>query len=115
MSMPILALLLDAGPDLYYDRSVRITFETHMAYLRQHPDAKWVAVEPIQAVKYAGDLNGLLLNMGFNAEYHHVIQRVNDLASPLDLTEDCTALLIPPIAEVKHIVDLANTVSVKPR
>lgn len=115
MSQPILGLMKNSGPALYYDRLCRLTFESHMMYLRQNVGTTWIAVDPAKALKYQGDLAGFLSSLSWEPQYHWVIMRMNNKNNPTQFGPDDVTLMMPAPSVLRQIESLINTSPNKPK
>ena len=104
MAMSITNLMSSDGPSVYYTDSLRVTLESHMTYLREHPNTVMREVQPQLAHKYEYDFYGLLTAMGYPRHLHYVIMRMNDLDSPQAFRETTYAILVPDTTVVDAIV-----------
>lgn len=109
MTMSIVSQLVEEGAQVYYDPDWLRVIETHLTYLRNHPDTVVRAIEPIDGVKYQGDFGGLLYHYGVLPQYHLVILRMNNLASPTEYTSDILSLLVPSTTAVDKIRQVYQT------
>lgn len=59
------------------EQNYAVLQETHLEYLRKHPNTQIHAVTGQQAEKFIGDLNGLLDSLAVNKKFHYLITRMN--------------------------------------
>ena len=109
MAMPIHQLASPSGAALYYDANFRTTLESHLDYLKNHPETRLIQLDPHDAYKYEFDLCGLLSKLGLPQQYHWVVMRVNEMVSPQQLTEETTRIKIPSINVIENIKLLYTT------
>lgn len=91
------------GPSIYYDPSFRNTLEDHLTYLRQSKETNILTISPFHAIKYKGDLFGLLIQYGVPNEYHWLVMRINNMVSPTDIDEKISTLSVPSYSLVERI------------
>lgn len=103
MASPINDLMITSGPNVFYTSAFRRVVESHLHYLRQHPESYRVDVDPHDAYKYEGDLNGLLRKLGVPQHYHWTVMRLNGLTSISQVDENLTTLMIPPTTVVNEL------------
>ena len=104
MTMPIVALMQNEGEAIYYTPEFRAMLESHMAWLRARPELTLTPIDPHAAMKYAGDLDGLLTYYNVEPRYHWFIMRLNNLTSSQEYTADRLSLyfLTPSYVELLH-------------
>lgn len=83
--------------------------ESHMGYLRSHPDAEYVDVDANLATKNAGNLYSYLVDVQYDRLWFWVVMRLNGLHSPLDFTGEEQQLLFPPLDELYALYTLYNS------
>lgn len=113
MALTISQLERDMGPEDFYDPVFVRVLETHLTYLRTHPDTRMTAVNPHDVYKFEGDFYGLLDQHGVPPEYHWVTMRVNDISNPNFVKEDLETLLLPSPGAINKILQLHRTISKK--
>lgn len=101
--MQVDALMVDAGPSIYYDSAFRNVLEDHMTYLREHPQTMQLAVEPTQAYRFEADLFGLLSYYNVPVQFQWIVMRMNKMTSPTDAHPEITLLLVPDHNVIEHI------------
>lgn len=104
-------LMVDSGPDLYYDENFLNVLEDHLPYLHNHPQTKIMVVDPDEAYQWRGDLYGMLQARGEPRQYHWLIMRLNGYTSPKQFTEDTVSLLKPSYPVVEMIAQSHNSAS----
>lgn len=92
--MPINALMMTEGEPVFYEDSFRRMLETHLIWMKEQ-GAEMVTVDPHDALKYKGDLFGLLIKMGYAPQYHYAIMILNEISGPQSNTETLRSLLVP--------------------
>lgn len=103
MAMSISNQMIDEGPEIHYSRSFRNTLETHLKYLREHPDSDYLPVEAHIAHKYQADFYGLLRHYRVAEEIHWLILRLNGYTSPTQYDSDLFNILVPSNDAVLNI------------
>lgn len=101
--MQIDSLLTDPGPQIYYDDAFRNVLEDYMGVLRVSSSTSAIAIDPKDAYKYEFDLFGLLRMNSIPDYIHWTVMRMNGFTSPLEITRDLQALLIPDTAMLEKI------------
>lgn len=110
MAITLQGKMSSEGPALYYSDAWMNTMESHMRYLREHPDTTFLIIDAHDAYKYEGDLWGLLLKYNQPAEYCWLIARMNNLDSPSAYTENMLQLLVPTHEVVERLRAIFQTV-----
>lgn len=97
--------LLEAYPanQVYFSSSFRIVLDDHINFLKNHPETISIQVSPIEALKYVGDLSGLLFTKNVNVNLHWVIMRMNGFTSPADTDGNVSNLIIPSESVVERL------------
>lgn len=98
----------DSGPLIYHNPELRTALEYHIPYLRMSEKSSVIEIDPATALKYKGDLDGLLVSLGIPPKYHWAIMRVNDMYCSSDYDE-AGMLIQPPFDEVDRIVSIWTT------
>lgn len=106
MTNPIDNLMVQEGPAVFYDNDFKVVLESHLTYLRTHTDTVKMSIDPIEAYRFEGDLNGLLHSFNILPQYHWVIMRMNDYTSTQETTADLPSLLIPDISVIERLRQL---------
>lgn len=109
MTLSILSLMSNDGPAVYYTDKLRVTLESHMSYLRNHPSTGIRQVKPHLAHKFEYDFYGLLTAMEYPRHYHYAIMRMNDLDSPQAYRESMLNILVPDTQVLDAIVSKHRT------
>jgi hypothetical protein len=107
--MSINDLLIDMGPDIYYDPNFRNVLEDHMTFLRTHPKTALFTLTPDEAYQWRGDLFGLLLAKNRPAQFHWLIMRLNNYTSPTQFKQDTIGLIEPDYTVVDKIRQSNNS------
>jgi hypothetical protein len=84
MTMPILELMTNEGDSVYYSEKWRLMIETHLPFLINHPYTAPVVIQPFEAYKFEGDLEGLLALKGVPVSYNYIVMRMNGYTSGMD-------------------------------
>lgn len=101
--MQINTLMVEQGPQVFYDNKFRAVLEDFMSFFKSHPTTYRISIEPIQAYKYEFDLFGLLTDCGISINLHWLVMRMNNMTSPTDATKNLLTLIIPNISTVSYI------------
>lgn len=109
MVMTIHREMIDEGASLFYDQGFRAVLETHMDYLRRHPESDFLTIETYPAHKYEYDLYGLLAYYKVDLKYHWLVMRMNELTSPTEYSSEVTALIIPSNTVINSIIQNYRT------
>lgn len=103
MAFSINSLARSAGPDVFYTNDFRNVLEDYMTTLRNSADTVTISVEPAVALKYRGDLVGLLTELNYPAYMAWIIMRMNNMNSPSDYDESILMLLTPNQDRISRI------------
>lgn len=103
MAMDIHNLMSKSGPEVFYNGDFQRVLETHMRYLREHPDTNILSLDPHDTYKYEGDLNGLLRKQGIPSHHHWLVMRLNGFTSVTQIDGETTSLLYPSPDVVNEI------------
>lgn len=103
--------ILDRVPDVYYDGDFLILLESHLTYFRENKITGTIAVEPAIAMKYRGDLYGMLKEIGVPSKYHYMVMRLNGYKSGADYLGDKTDFLEPDYKEIDLLQQIFQTQS----
>ncbi len=99
MAMPINALMMTEGETVFYEDDFRRMLETHLIWMKNQ-SAEMITVDPHDALKYKGDLFGLLIKMGYAPQYHYAIMILNEISGPQSNTESLRQLLVPAMQAI---------------
>lgn len=91
------------------DPQYYVLLETHVHYLKKHPNTQLVEVMGQQAEKYTGDLSGLLDSLAVDKKYHYLIARINDLTACTEYDGKKTLLLIPDTNIARQFMTIFNS------
>lgn len=94
---------------VYYDPAFLLVIESHLTYLRSAQGLSILEVSDMQGYKYEGDFFGLLDDLGVEKKYHHIVMRVNDMASSADFKGDMQHVTLPSLTEVDNLKSLVQT------
>jgi hypothetical protein len=108
--MALTNLMVDPGPDIFYDPEFRNVLEDHMSYLRENY-CQVVVLQPDEAYQWRGDFFGLLSQKGVPRQYHWLVMRLNQYTSPNQFTEDIQVMLFPDYTVVEKIAQSHNSLS----
>jgi hypothetical protein len=111
MKMALVNLMVDPGPDIFYNPEFRNVLEDHMTFLREN-HSHVVMVRPDQAFQWRGDFFGLLGNLNQEKvprQYHWLVMRLNQYTSPTQFTEDTPAILVPDYSVIEKIAQSHNS------
>lgn len=109
MAISLISMMSADGPAVYYSDALRVTIESHLGYLRTHPNTVYRQIDKQLAYKHEYDMYGLLTALGYPRHLHHVIMRINDLDSPMAYKSSMLYLLVPDTQVVDAIVNLYRT------
>jgi hypothetical protein len=109
MTMPVHSLMLPAGPAVFYTPEFRVMIESHLKYLREHPETQILNLNPHSVYKYEHDLFGLLGELNIPPQHHWIVMRVNGYTNPVDLVEGTETLLIPSLSAITSLLSVHNT------
>lgn len=84
-------------PDFY------VLVDSHLKYLREHPETQVAEVTAMNAKKYMGDFHGLLNFLNVGKKYHYLVTRLNGLMASTDFDGNQTRVLLPPMERVASI------------
>jgi hypothetical protein len=101
--MTIDGLMNSYGDNIYYDIGFRSVLEDHIAFLKQNPQTRIIAITANNAYKYVGDYFGLLNETNITPSLHWLVMRMNDFTSPTENKDDIRSILVPDIALVERI------------
>jgi hypothetical protein len=105
--MSIESLMVDAGPDVFYDPAFRNVLEDHIPFLRERHSTLMI-LKPDESYQWRGDLYGLLHMKGMARQYHWLIMRLNAMTTPRDFNEDTLTLLVPNFTVIEQILQSHN-------
>jgi hypothetical protein len=103
MAFSINTLAKGAGADVFYTDDFRNVLEDYMTILRNSSDTVTITVEPATALKYRGDLYGLLVELNYPPYMAWIIMRMNNMNSPVDYDETILTLLTPSEDRISRI------------
>lgn len=106
--MALTDLMLNPGPDLFYDSDFRNVLEDHMTFLRQNY-CQTVVLAPDEAYQWRSDFFGLLQAKGIPRQYHWLMMRINNYTSPNQFPEDAIAILQPDFTVIDKIAQSHNS------
>lgn len=92
--------------EVFYTQPFKQYIETHLKFLRDHPDTIKRVVEPGLVYKNRFDFYGLLLDMKVPYQYHWLIMRVNGMHDPSEMPAEHLALLVPDTRVIDQLVQL---------
>jgi len=99
----------DEGDSIYYSESWRTMIECHLPILLARPDNTVRNIAPYNALRYEGDLMGLLVEEKFAPQYHWIIMRMNGFNSPEDYRLEKMQLVIPNFNMVEMLTNIHRT------
>ncbi len=82
-------------PVVFFDEKFQFVIDSHLTYLRTHPDTKTVIIDPNTAIIYKSDFYGLLTNLNIESRYHRAILLVNEFSGPREFDETTLTILVP--------------------
>jgi hypothetical protein len=101
-------LMVDPGPDIFYDPEFRNVLEDHMTYLRE-TNSQIILIDPSDAYRWRGDFFGFLDTHPVKRQYHWLVMRINQFTSPNQFHEDVLAMTLPDFALVEQILQSHNS------
>ena len=104
MTLKVSLLKQEIGDTNLYSTSFRRLIEDHLEYIREHSSTTIKPVLGSIAVKYNGDLYGLLIHLRVSQELHWITMRVNNFHSPTDYNNELISLVIPNIKLIKTLL-----------
>lgn len=105
--MALTDLMVDSGPDMYYDPAFRKVLEDHMTLLRDRYSTI-VIVSPGDAWQWRNDLFGFLASRNEPRHMHWVIMRLNQWTSKTQFDENISAILKPDYTKIEQILQSHN-------
>ena len=109
MTMSINQRMEDEGPPVHYDPSFFYEMESHIEYLRNHPDSDYLEVSDQRAHKHQADFYGLLKAYDVPFEQHWIVLRMNGLTSPTQYMPDMIQILLPSDRVIANIRQIYRT------
>jgi len=106
--MTLTTLMVDPGPDIFYDPQFRHVLEDHMTWLRENHSEPLV-LRPDEAYQWRGDFFGLLSKKGVARQYHWLVMRLNQYTSPNEFIETIPAILVPNFSVIGKIAQSHNS------
>ena len=103
MTMSINSLMLNEGADVFYTPRWHRFIETHLLWLRNHPEIQILQIDPHDAYKYEADLIGLLQQYQIPMEHHWIVMRLNEMTSLTQFRSDQLSLFIPPRSVIDQL------------
>ena len=98
--MKIDQLARPTGDTAYYDPDFMVILESHLTYLLGLSTTQTLAIEPADAVRFEGDLFGVLDKFNIAKQYHYAVMLVNGYRSPTDFTKDTYQVIVPDTSEI---------------
>lgn len=83
--------------------------ESHVSYLRTHPETAITEVNGQQAEKYTGDFHGLLTSMNIPRKFHYFITRVNGYNTSTDYDGFRTTIRVPSTKAMNQIMTIYSS------
>lgn len=106
-SLSLKALLKDKADSQYNDPSFLTFVNDHVPYLLASVSTKTIAVDPSQALKYKGDLYGLLAELQIPYFMHYAVMKMNGFSSPTQAREEIISQIkAPEVAEFRKLHNL---------
>ncbi len=102
MASPLVRLLRDDGPRVFYTEGFRRELEAHLTILRTRPQRESQVADNI-ALRYQFDLFGLLTYLDVPSEYHWITMRVNNLMSPTEYVKTYGNIIIPDLDYIETL------------
>lgn len=92
----------------YYSEEMLNFLEDHLVYLNSLDTTK-IGLEYTEALKYKGDLFGILNKKKIDPNYHYVVMRINGFKSSSDFTGEETFILVPDFKEIDLLKNVFQT------
>lgn len=89
----------------------RVYIESHLKYLREHPDTQLITLNQDSVYKNLYDFSSLFMDLGINIEDHWLVLRLNNYTSFKELTMEVIQLWLPPANVVNRLKQMYRTVS----
>lgn len=92
------------------ERNFLVLLESHLHYLRNHPQTTVRPVSALDGDVYTGDFYGLLDSILVEKKYQYPVMRVNGLRSSSDYAGKELNILIPPFTVIDQLTAIALSV-----
>lgn len=109
MTMAINRLSSPPLDALYFEDDFTLLVETHLDWLKRHPQTQVLTVDPHATFKYAYDFYGYLFEAGVPAQLHWTIMRVNGLTAPHEFDRTFTQMVVPSVSAINTLRQLYLT------
>lgn len=86
--------------------------DQHLAMLLKSTTTRTVTIEPNEAAKYTGDLQGLLISKGVSEIMMYPVMRLNGYSSFAQFAGDRYSLLMPEPNIINNLLDKSQTTSI---
>ncbi len=98
--------IFNSGDDVYYKKEFMTVLESHMVYLREHPNTISIAPTDLDFDIYVGDLYGYLNSKNIPPYMHWTIMRMSNLYSSMEFSSKKNIVRIPSeniLGQIKQI------------
>lgn len=99
-------MLPSSDQEEFYNRNFRTTFEYHITRLVQDQRVSYLEVDPGTALRYSGDLYGLLMLNGIPPHYHYFVMRCNGFSHPIEYPQTLLSIVLPPLEEIDDMLSI---------
>lgn len=103
MGITITDLMVAEGPSLYYEEGFRNLIESHLTFLREHPQTSPLTQKPHSGYKYENDFYGYLQDHNVPSHLHWIILRINGMTSPMEFGGEEEFIWIPDNAIIQQL------------
>lgn len=111
MTMSVLGLLTNSGPDFYYTPEWRKLVEDHLQWLRNNAEMDVVTIDDHLGYKYRGDFDGALLELGVPVERQWVALRVNGMTNSTEYDGTGGTVMIPTIETLNRLFQVYRSLA----
>lgn len=111
MALSVLSLVSLTGryADPFSEQLWMRTVETLLPIIRARPDSTTITVSPAQALKFQGDLYGLLQVSGVPEQHLWTVMRLNGYNNPVEYNGDQQIFVIPNYSFIDEQMRLYKT------
>lgn len=96
-------LMVDSGPQIFYNDAFRRVLESYIPWLIKNTSTQQITVDPLAAYRFEADFFSLLSYYNVPSYLHWLIMRMNKLVSPSDSDKNITSLYIPDGTTIEYI------------
>lgn len=95
MSIPLVTLMRNDGPPVFYQAGFRRVIEDHLSNLRNSRGSNTLNIESNMAYAFEFNLYGVLTHYQIPGYLHWIMMRVNGMTSPDEYQASMTSLIHP--------------------